>query len=247
MKLVLVSAALIALAAPAAAQTVPPAVAAAVADTNRPEADRDRDAARKPADFVAFTGIKAGDKVADFIMGGGYWTRILSNLVGANGRVYAYQPAEFIQFRAAYGTEQDAAAQGRSNVVATRESLGAFTFAEPLDAIVTVQNWHDLHLNFAPPGFAASVATKLFGMLKPGGTLIVADNASAAGTGFTVADSLHRAEGSAVRAELEAAGFVFEAASPLWTNAADPKDKSVFDPSIRGRADQFIYRFRKPA
>ena len=58
---------------------------AALADANRPQADKDRDAVRKPADLLALLDLKPGAKVADFIMGGGYWTRILSNAVGPAG------------------------------------------------------------------------------------------------------------------------------------------------------------------
>ena len=242
----LIAAALLIAPAALAAQAVSPAMKTALADTKRPAADTARDAARKPAEFLAFAGIKPGMKVADFIMGGGYWTRILSNVVGPKGKVYAYQPAEFIAFRAAYGTEQDSAVGGRANVVPLRQSLREVPFTEPLDAIVTVQNWHDLHSKMAPAGTGAGIAAMLFHSLKPGGVLIVADNAGAAGSGFTVSDSLHRAEGAAVRKEIESAGFRFEGETPMWANPADAKDRIVFDPSIRGKTDQFAYRFRKP-
>jgi predicted methyltransferase len=241
MKLIIAA---LALAIPMAAQTPP--LAAALADPARPAADKGRDAVRKPAAFLAFTGVKPGDKVADYIMGGGYWTRILSNVVGPKGKVYAYQPAEFVKFRAAYGTEQDAAVAGRANVVPLRTGIGELAFAEPLDAIVTVQNWHDLHLKMAPEGTGKYIATKLFAALKPGGVLVVADNASAPGTGFTVADTLHRAEGSAVRKEIEGAGFVFAGETAMWLNPSDDAAKLVFDPAVRGKVSQFVYKFRKP-
>lgn len=226
--------------APAAAK--PASLATALADANRPQADRDRDAARKPAQLLALLDLKPGAKVADFIMGGGYWTRILSNAVGPAGKVYAYQPAEFVQFRPAYGAEQDAAVAGRANVAPLRNSLGAVAFAEPLDAIMTVQNWHDLHLNMVPAGFAGTVAQKLYAALKPGGVLLVVDHSGAAGQ----ADSLHRGDPAGTRAEIEAAGFKLAATSPLYTNPADPKTQLVFDPAIRGKTDQFIYKFVKP-
>jgi predicted methyltransferase len=66
-----------------------------------------------PAEILAFAQIDPGEKVGDFIMGGGYWTRILSNAVGPQGKVYAFQPDEFIAFRPAYGDEQNAAVAGR--------------------------------------------------------------------------------------------------------------------------------------
>ena len=248
MKAFLASAALaLALASPAAAQTKPAeAVAAALADPARPEADKARDAARKPAEIIAFTGIKPGDKVADFIMGGGYFTRVLAKTVGPKGRVYAYQPVEFIKFMPKYGEDLKAVAAAYENVTPLDMSLGALDLPDGLDAIFTAQNYHDLHLKMAPAGTAAKVNAELFAALKPGGTLVVIDHHAAEGSGTRDADSLHRIDAAAARKEIEAAGFVFEAESPLLRNPADPRTASVFDASIRGKTDQFVYKFRKP-
>lgn len=244
----LVATALLALAAPlaAAAQTVPAPIQAALADPGRPATDKERDAARHPGELLAFAGIKPGDKVADFIMGGGYFTRILAKTVGDKGRVYAYQPAEFIAFRAAYADEQKTATTGYANVTPLSDSLATVKFAEPLDAIVTVQNWHDLHLKQSPPGFAASMAKRLYDNLKPGGVLLVVDHVAATDPGFAVPDKLHRIDPAAARAEIESAGFKFDGSLPILANPADPHTAIVFDPSIQGKTDQFVYRFRKP-
>ena len=242
MRLVFVALPLL-LATSALAQTPTPAITKALADPSRPEAERARDAGRHAGTILAFAGIKPGDKVADFIMGGGYWTRILAGVVGPEGKVYAYQPGEFIQFRAAYGTEQDAAVAGRANIVAKREPLAAgISFPEPLDAILTVQNWHDLHLKMAPEGTAGLIAKQLYAALKPGGVLLVVDHSGAPGQ----ADTLHRGDPAGTRAEIEAAGFKLDGELDVLRNAADPKTQLVFDPSIRGKTDQFVYRFRKP-
>jgi predicted methyltransferase len=188
-----------------------------------------------------------GGKVADFIMGGGYWTRILAPVVGPKGKVYAYQPAEFIQFRAAYADDQKAAVAGRANVAAMSDSLKSFAFPEPLDAIVTVQNWHDLHLKAASPGAAAAIAKKLYDSLKPGGVLLVIDHVANTDPSFAVPQTLHRIDPAAARAEIESAGFKFDGELPLLRNPNDPHTANVFTPEIRGKTDQFIYKFRKPA
>lgn len=229
-----------------AAPANPGQIAAALADPSRPPADRERDAARKAGEVVTLAGVGPGDRVADFIMGGGYLTRILAALVGPSGKVYAYQPAEFISYRAAYGDEQNAVAAAHENVVALRPSLAALSFPEPLDAIVTVQNYHDLHLKVMPAGLADTVNKALFAALKPGGTLLVVDHSAVDGSGFRDADTLHRADRAAVRAEIEKAGFTLEREADLFGNAADARSALVFDPSIRGRTDQFVYLFRKP-
>ncbi len=221
-------------------------VMAALADPARPVEHRARDTARQPEKLIRFAGIKSGDTVVDFVMGAGYWTHILASVVGPKGVVYAFQPLEFIGFRAAYGTEQDAVAKVRSNVRPVRSAFGSPDIAGPVDAIITVQNYHDLHLKPFPAETAAKATAKLFAMLKPGGTLVVVDHVAGPGSGLAAADTLHRIDPAIVRQELEASGFRFEGELEAWRNAADPHTTNVFDPAIRGKTDQFAYRFRKP-
>jgi predicted methyltransferase len=230
----------------ALAAGVPTNITAALADKARPEADVKRDADRHPGEMLAFAGVKPGDKVADFMMGGGYFTAILSPAVGPKGKVYAYQSAEFIQFRAAYGDEQKKAAAGRDNVVALTGPLSAAGLPDGLDLVLTVQNYHDMHLKPFPAGTAASVNAQVFKALKPGGVYLVVDHAAAPGSPVTVADTLHRIDPAIVKQEVEAAGFKFVGESPVLRNASDPHTALVFDPSIRGKTDQFVYKFSKP-
>jgi predicted methyltransferase len=230
-----------------ASSGAPADYAAALADPQRPAADRERDAVRFPAELLAFAQIEPGEKVGDYIMGGGYWTPILANLVGPRGRVYAVQPDEFIAFRPAYGDEQDAAVAGRANVTPLRGPLAAPPFPEPLDTIITVQNMHDLYLGAMPEGTAPRALAALHAALKPGGTLLVVDHSAAPGAGLAAANTVHRMDREAAIAALTAAGFVLEAESDLYARPDDPRTASVFDPSIRGQTDQFVLRLRKPA
>jgi predicted methyltransferase len=233
--------------APAAAIANEPAdYAAALADAQRPAADKERDAARHPAELLAFAEIDPGEKVGDYIMGGGYWTRLLATAVGPQGKIYAFQPDEFIAFRPAYGDEQNAAVAGRANVAALRGPVSAPPFPEKLDTIITVQNLHDLYLDAFPPETAAKSIAALFDALKPGGTLVVVDHSAADGSGTTAANSIHRIDRAAAIAALTKAGFVVEAQSDLYKNADDPRTANVFDASIRGKTDQFALRLHKP-
>jgi len=234
-------------AAPVAAKQAPaPSYKAALADPARPAADRERDAARKPAELLAFAQIKPGQKVGDYVMGGGYVTRLLAAAVGPTGKVFAFQPAEFIKFKAQYGTDQAAVDAAYANVDAVAGPFAAPAFPEPLDVIITVQNFHDLYLKPFPEGTGDKASAALFAALKPGGALIVVDHSAAKGSGTTLSDSLHRIDKDAVIAALTKAGFKLEAESKLYSRPADPRTANVFDAGIRGKTDQFTLRFRKP-
>jgi len=240
-----VSIGLSAAAAPIVAWAAPPApIAAALADKGRPEADAKRDAARHPGELLAWAGVKPGQKVADFIMGGGYFTRILSVAVGPKGHVYAFQPAEFVKFRAAYATEQKAVADAYSNVTPISTSFGDLKLPDGLDLVLTVQNYHDLHLKAFPADNAAKMNAEIFRALKPGGTFVVVDHVGPADPGTP--DKLHRIDPAQVRSEVEAAGFKFAGESNLLRNPADSHAVGVFDKSIRGETDQFAMKFVKP-
>lgn len=230
----------------AAKESAAPDYKAALADPARPAADRERDTTRKPAELLAFAQIAPGEQVGDFVMGGGYVTRLLAAAVGSAGRVYAFQPAEFIAFKKQYGDDQTAVDAAYTNVDAVAGSFAAPAFATPLDTIITVQNFHDLYLKPFPAGTGDKASAALFAALKPGGTLVVVDHSAADGTGTTLSDSLHRIDKAAVIDTLTKAGFKLEAESDLYKRADDPHTANVFDAAIRGKTDQFALRFRKP-
>jgi predicted methyltransferase len=223
---------------------VPAYVSAAVADSHRPEADTKRDAARKPAEVIAFTGVKPGDKVADFIPSSGYFTRIFAKAVGPRGRVYALTPTN-------WGPEEMepakalAADPAYGNIVATATPLGTWSTPEKLDIFWTSQNYHDLH-NPDPPVDVPAFNKAVFAALKPGGVYVVLDHSAAAGSGLRDTNTLHRIDAATLKAEVTAAGFKYVGESKVLANPADDRSKKVFDPSIRGHTDQFIYKFRKP-
>jgi predicted methyltransferase len=219
------------------------AVAAAVADAGRPDADKARDAARKPAEIVDFAGVKPGDKVAEMIPGGGYYTRILAKTVGPQGHVYLLVPPFFSQ-RPGGLDGVNALAAEYPNVSVVVADLATFKLDEPVDLVWTTENYHDMHNGPTPnPGGVNKAA---FDALKPGGIYFVEDHNAAPGAGATVSSTLHRIEAAAAIAEVEAAGFKLEAQSDLLKNPNDPHDVGVFDPSIRGESDKFAARFRKP-
>jgi predicted methyltransferase len=249
-RLILAAAAALALASAACAGMPgsapgPQAYAAALADPIRSAEDRARDEARHTASTLAFARVRPGWKVADMIMGGGYFTRVLAAAVGPEGHVTAWQPAEFIAFQASYG-EAPTAADLLPNVDAIRSPIGAPDFPSGLDLIFTAQNYHDLHLEPFAEDTASRVNAAAFAALKPGGYYVIIDHHAAAGSGLTAAHSLHRIDIEAVKREVTAAGFVLDGESDVLARADDPRTANVFDPSIRGNTSQFMLRFRKP-
>ena len=232
-----------------AADAVPANIAAAVADAGRPASDRERDANRKPAEILAFAGVKPGDKVGDYAAGQGYFTRLFAAAVGPTGHVYATVPASLFQYSNIVKgiAEIDAYAKDHANVSVTAASaLDSARYPEKLDLFWISQNYHDLKDPFMGPVDMAAFNKAVFAALKPGGTYIVLDHVAAPGSPADVTDTLHRIEPAVVRREVEAAGFKFVGESKLLANPADPHDKGVFDASIRGKTDQFVYKFRKP-
>jgi predicted methyltransferase len=225
------------------------AYAAAVADTSRPSTDSARDADRKPAETLAYAHVRPGDRVADFAAAGGYFTRLFADVVGPKGRVYAIEPGE-LQDRPsgskATAELQKFAADHPNVTVSTAPTLAALKFPEPIDLFWISQNYHDLKDKFFGPVDTAAFNKAVFAALKPGGIYVVLDHAAVAGAPADVTETLHRIDPAVVRREVEAAGFEFVGESKLLANPSDPRTAKVFDASIRGRTDQFIFKFRKP-
>jgi len=225
------------------------AIAAAVADPSRPVADTERDANRKPSIMLSFSGIKPGDKIADYAAGGGYFTRLFAHIAGPRGRVYASVPSPLFQYpNIVKGiSEIQMYAVGHPNVSVTLASpLDAARYPEPLDLFWISQNYHDLKDPFMGPVDMAAFNRAVYAALKPGGIYIVLDHVAAPGSPENVTDTLHRIEPSVVRREVEAAGFKFVGESKALHNPDDPHTAGPFNPSIQGKTDQFVFKFQKP-
>ena len=209
---------------------------------------RAADARRRPGEILAFTGVRAGDKVLDLIPGDGYWTRIFSRIVGPEGRVYAVWPVNYA--RVAQGNvrtlREIAASPAYANVRVEVQPSTILTAPEPLDLVFTAQNYHDYPDEFMGRTDPDQLNRAVFAMLRPGGTWFIVDHAARPGSGLGDTERLHRIDPAEVRRQVEAAGFVYEGESRILANPADDRTLPVFDPAVRGRTDQFVMRFRKP-
>jgi predicted methyltransferase len=233
------------LAAYAAGDSALPAyIAAAIADSARPAADSERDAYRKPGETLVFAGVKPGAAVLELAPGKGYYTRLLSAVVGGSGKVFAVSSAP----RPGGPTppiQAIAADPHYANVVAVVKKVEEpLVLPQKVDLVWTSQNYHDFHN--IPEVDIATINKRVFDALKPGGIYFVLDHSAQNGSGARDTNTLHRIDEDTVKQEVEAAGFKFLGESNLLRNKADPRTAKVFDPSIQGHTDQFMLKFRKP-
>jgi predicted methyltransferase len=221
----------------------PSEIAAAVAAPDRTDKERAADAHRKPAEIMAFVGVKAGDVVVDVGPGAGYYTRILGHIVGAKGKVFAVNMS-WVAEKFPKGVAGFAAGVGSfkyGNVEAMVQEIEALKFAKPADVVFFSLEYHDQHWQKRD---VAKMNKSIHDALKPGGVYVVIDHSAQAGSGTRDCGTLHRIDAEVVKSEIAAAGFAFAGESKVLRNPADPLTESVFG-SIRGKTDQFIYKFVK--
>jgi len=222
--------------------------AAAVANPDRPDADLEADPRRKPATALEFFRVRPGMTVFEMEAGAGYYTELLSRAVTPSGVVFMHNPEGFIEF---VGEEiKVRLAEGRlANV---RQTLSNFDTLDAednsVDLITWVQGPHELY--FIPSegvslGDPVLTYKEIFRILKPGGYFVVIDHSAKANTPETSGNDLHRIDRNIVFEMAEEAGLKFDAKSEFLTNSDDNLETHVFDPSIRGKTDQFALRFKK--
>jgi predicted methyltransferase len=205
----------------------------------------------KLAELIRFSRVDAGATVIDVYPGDGDWSRLFSDVVGPEGRVYSFVPAEVAHFKNdPVGLMRTLAKEpGRENVEVVSADLVAMPQAtRPADVLWLHLFYHDLHtaLMQAKGATAAEFNRAVYERLKSGGYYVIVDHATAVGVGMSNAQSLHRIDPVSVREEVEAAGFVLDAESTVLANKDDPHSSKVFAPSIKGETDRFAYRFVKP-
>lgn len=219
----------------------------AVNNPARSAEDRKRDETSKPIEVLGFFGVKPGMRVLDFLSGGGYYSEILSYIVGEQGQVVAHTNEAYSKF-----VGDEIARRFGSNrlpqIVRLTTEMPALGFArESFDMILMVMTYHDIYYvdDFWPAVDRENFFMQIYSALKPGGILAVIDHSAKPHTGKSAAQDLHRIDEVFARKDIESAGFGFAAASDVLRNAEDDRTIMVFDEAIRGKTDRFVYRFVK--
>lgn len=219
-------------------------IAHAVADPARPVAYRKADAQRKPAETLAFSGVRPGMLVGEFYPGGGYFTRLLSDVVGPSGHIYTI---ENVGWKDSVNDDRAMLGEGKwKNVSLDVQPFGTVKFPRPLDLAWITQNYHDLKI--AKYGKVDTVAfdRAVYSALKPGGTFFVLDHQGLPGLTPAQIEKMHRINRDTVVREVTSVGFKLAAEGKFLRQSGDDPKKSIFDPSIRGHTDQYALKFVKP-
>lgn len=223
------------------------AIMAAVANPDRPDTDRARDANRKPADVLMLAGVQPGMTVVDLNSGGGYYSEILSHAVGETGKVIAHNGPVYWAFMKENVPPRFA--ERLPNV----EPLNGVSEAidvggGSVDVIMSVLAYHDYFMKHdarTAPEDIPAILESFHNALKPGGVFMLIDHQAPAGTGAEMGDKIHRINSEFVKAQVLAAGFTLAEESDLLANPEDDPSLSPFRPEFRGKTDRFILKFVK--
>jgi predicted methyltransferase len=224
---------------------------AALTHAGRPAADSARDSIDHPADMLRLAGIKPGMTVADVLAGDGYYSELLSYVVGPKGHVYLINNQAFDKW--SQPALKDRMAGGRlTNVTQQTVDLDDMKLAPAsLDALLLVKVYHDMYWvntnpkNPWPKVDVNAVLNQLSKALKPGGVLLLIDHSAKAGHGKADAGELHRIEEAFAVQDFTAHGFKVIAKSDLLRRPDDSRDLISYKGPALGKTDRFVLVFRK--
>jgi len=245
-------------------------IAEIVASPDRSAADRTNDLRRKPADMLAFIGVRPGMVALDLSAGGGYTTELIARAVGPTGRVFgqsrprdpnslppkppapeggsapaATPPKPFVPPNSPLALAERAKNPAAANIVAVvrrfEDPAPPELASNGFDLVTLMFNYHDLGwLNID----RAQMNRAVFAALKSGGLFVIADHSGRPGTGISESGTLHRIEEAFLRKEVEDAGFRLAEEGNFLRNPNDPRDKNT--PVPAQPKDEFVLKFVKP-
>lgn len=222
-------------------------IIAAVANADRPEQEKARDANRKPVDILLFAGVKPGMTVLDLNSGGGYYSEILSHVVGDEGKVYAHNGAVYWAFMKKTVPARYAERLGNVEPLNV-ESEAVDLPASSVDVAMSVLAYHDYFMKHEArpePEDMPAILASIYNALKPGASFVVIDHQAPAGTGAEMGDKIHRINSEFVKKQVTDAGFTFAGESDILANPDDDPAQSPFRPEFRGKTDRFVMKFTK--
>ena len=223
-----------------------PLLASSLDLSGRSDGDTQQDSGRKPAQVIDFVGVKKGDKVLDLLAGGGYYSELLSQVVGKEGEVTLQIPKAYLKY-AEKSIKVRLANDRLKNVTYLLSEAGDLKLSEnTYDSAFLVLGFHDMFFQEDDWNFTADeVMPQVFDSLKSGGKLLVIDHEATEDSGIRDVKSLHRIDSAFVKADLEKRGFKLIKTSKILENNTDDHSKLVFVPELRRKTDRFVMLFEK--
>ena len=226
------------------------AIAESLASPERIELDRKSDPLRRPDLVLEFFELKPGMTVLDLFSGGGYYTEIVSRVVGAEGKVVAHNNEAYLAF-AKDSLEGRYVGNRLPNVERiTAEADELNLPANTFDAALAMLTWHDFYYldeeNGWPAIDEAALMQKLCDALKPGAVLGITDHVAVSGSiPEEAGQALHRIDPQRIRNDLAGSCFEYEGEISVLRNPDDDLSQPMFAQGIRGRTDRIVYKFRR--
>jgi predicted methyltransferase len=224
-------------------------VAAAIANPNRTDADRERDARDKPEATLALLNLQPGQSVVDLFAGGGYYSELMAGVVGEQGMVILHNNDGYAKWVEKYIQERYIDNTVPPITVLRSEVADLQLLPATFDVAVMVMSYHDLYYYNPERGFDATDVAGFFAQvrtaLKPGGRLLLIDHSAPEGSGKTLTQEIHRIDEAFAREDVESYGFNLIATSDVLRHPEDPRTAMVFAKDIRGKTDRFVMLFQK--
>jgi predicted methyltransferase len=217
---------------------------------DRLEGDAEIDSRRKPTEVLAFFEIEPGMTVLEMFAGGGYYTEILSYVVGDAGKVYAHNNQPYIAY-----TKKDLDRRFTPGRLGNVERFEAENNEldlkdEQFDAALMILAYHDVyHIDEKSGWFridGPKMLAEIYGSMKRGAVLGIVDHVAEAGSPGETGQTLHRIDPGLMKKEIQAAGFVFDGEIDVLRNPDDERSKPMYAPENKGKTDRVVYRFHKP-
>jgi predicted methyltransferase len=211
------------------AQVPDTALAAVLAGDWRSAEDKSRDAARRPAEVLAFWGLKPGAAILEVQPGGGWWTQILAPYAARTGGSYSATAADL-------GNPQLTAAQRDSRTAFAARYADTKTFGKvqlvnwgpvaaplPENAYDLILVSRSLHGWMRQDGMLDRYMAQLARGLKPGGSLAIEQHRGNPGVQDPKAASGYVTEAYVIEAAAKH-GLKLVAKSEINANPKDTKD-----------------------
>lgn len=220
----------------------------AVYSWNRSIQDFRTDLRRKPKDVLRFAQVGPGMKVVDLLGGAGYYTELLSNIVGPEGHIHLHNNSLFLRF-SAEGLEERLKGGRLANVTRLDSEFADLQLPTDVDLVFMGLCYHDIYVPRDDPTIMTSreeFFPQIWRSLKSGGRILVIDHAAESGSGTTASPWHHRiAEDYAIE-DFEGAGFVYLGSIDVLRNPQDDYSLRIWNEQVQGNTDRFVLLFEKP-